>query len=94
MSVSQIDELCRDWLREHYDNKLASEYTTYSLVIPTCNSPELNGALEDLRKELRSAFGPKQSFENTDYHEARKRLGLSDKRTSVPEVFFRAFTKK
>ena len=94
MSVSQIDELCQDWLRKNYDEEIASQYTKYLLVIPTCNSPELNDALEDLKKELRSYFGPEQSFGNTDYHEARKRLGLPDKGTPVPDVFFRAFTKK
>jgi hypothetical protein len=94
MNVSQIDELCQDWLRKNYDEKVASEYTIYSLVIPTCNSPGLNEALEDLKRELRSSFGPKQSFGNIDYHEARKRLGLPDKRTPVPGVFFRAFAKK
>lgn len=93
MSGSQIDRLCRDWLRENYGEAIASEYTTYSLVIPMWNSPDLNDALEDLKLELCLSFGPEQSFGATDYYEARERLGLPDARTPVPDVFVRAFAR-
>ena len=94
MSGGQTDKLCRDWLRENYSEEIVSEYTIYSLVIPMWNSPDLNDALEDLKLELCLAFGPEQSFETTDYYEARERLGLADERTPVPDVFVRAFTTK
>ena len=93
MSGSQIDGLCQEWLRENYGKAIASEYTTYSLVIPMWNSPELNDALEDLRLELCLSFGPEQSFGATDYYEAREKLGLPDDRTPVPDVFIRAFAR-
>jgi len=94
MSGSQIDRLCRDWLREDYGEAIASEYTTYSLVIPMWNPADLNDALEDLRLELCLAFGPEQSFGSTDYYEAREKLELPDDRTPVPDVFARAFATK
>jgi hypothetical protein len=94
VSGGQIDKLCRDWLRENCDEEIASEYTTYSLVIPMWNSPDLNNALEDLRLELCLAFGPEQSFGSTDYYEAREKLGLPDSKTRVPDVFIRAFITK
>ena len=94
MSGGQIDTLCRDWLRENYGEEIVSEYTIYSLVIPMWNSPDLNGALEDLKLELCLAFGPEQSFGTTDYYEAREKLGLADERTPVPDVFVRAFATK
>ena len=94
MDGGQIDRLCRDWLRENYGEEIASEYTTYSLVIPMWNPAELNDALEDLRLELCLAFGPKQSFGNTDYYEAREKLGLLNDRIPVPDVFVRAFATK
>ena len=93
MSSSQIDRLCQDWLRENYGVEIASQYTTYSLVIPMWNSPDLNNALEDLRLRLCFAFGPEQSFGTTDYYEAREKLGLPDDRTPVPDVFVRAFAR-
>ena len=93
MSGSQIDGLCQDWLRENYGEAIASEYTTYSLVIPMWNSPDLNDALEDLKLELCLSFGPEQSFGTTDYYEAREKLGLPDDRTPVPDVFVRAFAR-
>jgi len=93
MSGSQIDRLCQDWLRENYGEAIASEYTTYSLVIPMCNSPGLNDALEDLKLELCLSFGPEQSFGATDYYEAREELGLPDDRTPVPDVFVTAFAR-
>jgi len=94
MSGSQIDRLCHDWLRENYGEAIASEYTTYSLVIPMWNSPDLNDALEDLRLMLRLSFGPEQSFGTIDYHEAREKLGLPDDRIPVPDMFVRAFVRK
>lgn len=93
MSGSQIDGLCQDWLRENYGEAIASEYTTYSLVIPMWNSPDLNDALEYLRLMLRLAFGPEQPFGTTDYYEAREKLGLSDDRTLVPDAFIKAFAR-
>ena len=94
MSGSQIDRLCQDWLRENYGETIESEYTTYSLVIPMWNSPNLNNALEDLKLELCLSFGPEQSFGDTDYYEARKKLGLPDGRVPVPDVFISAFVIK
>jgi len=94
MSGSQIDRLYRDWLREKYGEAVASEYTTYSLVIPMWNSPDLNDALEDLNLELCLSFGPEQSFGTTDYYEAREKLGLPDDRAPVPDVFVSAFATK
>jgi hypothetical protein len=91
VSGSQIDALCREWLRENCGEEIASEYTTYSLVIPMWNSAVLNSALEDLRLELCLSFGPEQSFGSIDYYEAREKLGLLDDKTPVPDVFVRAF---
>jgi hypothetical protein len=90
LSGSQIDELCREWLRENCGEELASEYTIYSPVIPMWNSAVLNDALEDLRLELCLSFGPEQSFGSTNYYEAREKLGLLNGKTPVPEVFIRA----
>jgi hypothetical protein len=94
MSGGQIDRLCREWLRENYGESIASEYTTYSLVIPMWNPADLNDALEDLRMELCLSFGPEQSFGSTDYYEAREKLGLSGGWTPIPDVFIRAFATK
>jgi len=94
VSGSQIDKLCRDWLRETYCDEIMSEYTIFSLVIPMWNSADLNNALEDLKLELCLSFGPEQSFGSTDYYEAREKLGLLDGKTPVPDVFIRAFTSK
>jgi len=91
MSGSQIDRLCQDWIRENYGEVMASEYTTYSLVVTMWNSTDLNDELEDLRLELCLSFGPEQSFGATDYYEAREKLGLPDDRTPVPDVFVTAF---
>jgi len=93
MSGSQIDVLCRDWLRENYGEAIVSEYTTYSLAIPTWNPADLNHALEDLKLELCLSFGPEQSLGATDYYEAREKLGLPDERTPVPGVFVKAFAR-
>jgi len=87
VSGGQIDRLCQDWLRENYGEAIASQYTTYSLVIPMWNSPDLNDALEDLRLKLCLTFGPEQSFGSTNYYEAREKLGLSGGRTPIPDVF-------
>jgi len=94
MSSGQIDKLCREWLRENYGDKIASEYTALSLVISMWNPAELNEALEDLMLELCLSFGLEQSFAATDYFEARDKLGLPDDRTPVPEVFIKAFATK
>jgi len=94
MDSGQIDRLCRDWLQEKYGEAVASEYTTYSLVIPMGNPADLNDAFEDLRLELCLSFGPEQSFGSTDYYEAREKLGLPDDRATVPDVFVRAFATK
>jgi hypothetical protein len=94
MSGGQIDKLCREWLRENYGEEIASEYTTYSLVIPMWNPADLNNALEDLRLELCLPFGPEQSFGSTDHYEAREKLGLSGGRTPIPDVFVRTFATK
>ena len=91
MNGNQIDELCQEWLRKNCGEEIASEYTTYSLVIPVWNSLVLNNALEDLRLELCLSFGPEQSFGSTDYYEAREKLGLIDGKTPVPDVFIGAF---
>jgi len=93
VSGSQIDRLCHDWLRENYGEEIASEYTTYSLVIPMWNFPDLNDALEDLQLELTLSFGPEQTFGATDYYKAREKLGMSDDKTPVPDVFVRAFMR-
>jgi len=66
------------WLNENYVEEIASEYATYSLMIPAWNSPELNNALEDLRLCL--AFGPQQPFGASTYYEDRGKLGLPDDR--------------
>ena len=94
MSGGQIDKLCWEWLRENYGEEIASEYTTYSPVIPIWNPAELNDALEDLRLKLCLTFGPEQSFGRTDYYEAREKLGLSVGRTPIPDVFVRALATK
>ena len=91
MSGIQIDRLCQDWLQENYSQEITSEYMRYSLVVPTWNSVELNGALQDLKLMLCLAFGPEQSFGSTDYYEAREKLGLPDDRTPIPDVFIRTF---
>lgn len=91
MSGCQIDMLCRDWLHENYGKEMASQYTIYSLVMPQWNSAELSEALEALRLVLCHAFGPEQSFGNTDYYRAREKLGLPGDTILIPDVFIRAF---
>ncbi|MBC8512717.1 MAG: hypothetical protein H8D32_07045 [Dehalococcoidia bacterium] len=91
MKSGQIDQLCIDWLRENYGEELALEYQGCSLVIPASNSYELNRALGTLRQVLCIAFRPEESFGTTDYHEARKKLGLPEDQIRVPDVFVRAF---
>ena len=93
MSGRQIDRLCHDWICENYGEQIASEYASYSLVMPVRNSDDLNHALEDLGLMLCLAFGPEKSFGTTDYYEAREKLGLPDGRIPVPDVFVRAFTR-
>ena len=91
MDGSQIDKLCRDWLRENYGQEIASGYSEYSLMAPELNSTELNDALNDLLYRLSLAFGPGESFGSTNYIKARKKLELPDDRSHVPDVFIEAF---
>lgn len=91
MKSGQIDKICSDWLKDNYGDELASDYRHYSLVITMWNTSELNEALEALRQVLCIAFGPAESFGNTDYHEAREKLGLPEDRVSIPDVFIEAF---
>jgi hypothetical protein len=91
MSSGQIDMLCWDWLRENYGERIASQYTPYSLLVPRWNADDLNDALDKLIGALSFAFGPEQSFRGTDYYEARAKLELADHPTRVPDVFIRAF---
>jgi hypothetical protein len=49
---SQIDKHWQEWLRENYGVTIASEFTTYSLVITMWNYPELNNALEDFKRTM------------------------------------------
>jgi len=74
VSGGQIDKLCRDSLCENYGEEIASEYTTYSLMIPAWTG--FNNALGDLRLRLCLAFGPQQSAGISDYYEVRGELGL------------------
>jgi len=92
MSSHQIDRLCSDWLRENYGEETASKYGACSLVIPMWNDSDLNDGLETLRQVLCIAFGPDESFGSTDYHEARRKLGLGEDGCRVPDVFIKAFT--
>lgn len=62
MKSEQIDQLCRDWLIENYEDEIASEYMVYSLVIPSFNSKQLNDALEELRLILCNIYGQERSF--------------------------------
>ena len=87
MNGDQIDRLCRNWLAENCGEEIASEYTSYSLIIPTRNTPGLNDGLETQRQILCIAFGSDESFGTTDYHEARKRLRMREERVQIPEVF-------
>jgi hypothetical protein len=91
MTDDKIDRLCLDWLRQNHGEEVASEYKSYSLLIPAFNSADLNGALEELIQTLYLLCGTGQSFGSTDYYEARERLGLPGDKTPVPEVFIRAF---
>ena len=93
MTSSQVDRLCNDWLKENCGTELAANYSTQSLVIPMWNAPELNEALETLRQVLCIAFGVDETFGTTDYHEARRKLGLPDNRVPIPEVFIKAFAE-
>jgi len=88
----QIDKLCTDWISENCSEEIASQYRPHSLAIPMLNSPELNNALEALREALCKTFGSDESFETTDYHEARRKLGLPGDEVLIPEVFIKAFT--
>lgn len=91
MKDGQIDKLCLDWLKKNYGDEVASDYRHYSLVIAVWNTTELNEALEALKQELCTTFGPAGSFGNVDYHEAREKLGLPQDSTPIPDVFIEAF---
>ena len=91
MTSAQIDKLCTDWLRENCGEEVASGYRPLSLVIPMWNTRELNDALDTLRQVLSIAFGPDESFGTTDYHEARRKLGVPGDSIQIPEVFIKAF---
>jgi len=91
MRGGEVDKLCRDWLSENYGEELASEYTSYSLVIPMWNTLELNDALETLRRVLCLALSSEESFGTADYHEARRKLSLPDDSIPIPDVFVKAF---
>ena len=91
MYGKQVDRICIDWLMENYGEGLATEYQPTSLLIPTWNSSELNEALDNLLQALRIAFGPDESFGTVDYYEVRRKLKLSDDRTTIPEAFLKAF---
>jgi len=91
MRGGEVDKLCRDWLGENYGEEIASEYTSYSLVIPAWNTFRLSDALEALRQVLCLAFGSEESFGTTDYYEARRKLSLPDDRIPIPDVFVKAF---
>ena len=91
MTGCQIDELCIDWLRDNYGERMAVRYRSNSLVIPMWNPPALNDALEELKVVLSIAFGSGESFGSIDYHQARRRLGLSESLIPIPEVFIKAF---
>jgi hypothetical protein len=91
MTDGSIDRLCRDWLCQNYGEEIASEYKSYSLLITSFNSADLNDALDELIQTLYLIYGPEQSFGSTDYYESRERLGLPSDKTSVPDVFVRAF---
>lgn len=91
MKGGQIDRLCSDWLEENYGDEVASDYRHYSLVINVWNTAELNEALEALRQVLCITFGSDESFGTTDYHEARRKLGLPDDEVVIPGVFLEAF---
>ena len=93
MKSRQIDKLCIDWLKENYGEELASKYKCHSLLIDVFNSLELNEALESLTQVLRIAFGPDRSFGTTDYHEARRRIGLHEDVDMIPEAFIKAFSE-
>jgi len=91
MTGIQVDTMCRDWIELNYGGVMASRYTRYSLVMPTYNDDELNEALDDLIEVLCILFGPDETFESTDYYEARARLGLSIDKSPIPDVYLKVF---
>jgi hypothetical protein len=93
MSAHQIDRLCTDWLTENCGREVSSKYMPWSLVIPILNTPDLNVGLETLRQVLCIAFGADESFGTTDYHEARRKVGLLEDTCRIPDVFIKAFTR-
>ena len=55
------------------------------------NPPDLNEALDTLRRLLGMAFGADESFGNTEYSEAKRKLRLPEERVQIPEAFIKAF---
>jgi len=92
MTGIQVDALCRDWIEQNYGLELAHSYKDYSLVIPDWNNDELNEALENFRQIMCIAFGPDESFEATDYNEARDKLNLPGGRAQIPEAYLEVFS--
>jgi hypothetical protein len=92
MTGSQVDTLCKDWIEQNYGVVLASKYMRYSLVMPIWNDAELNEALENFRQILCILFGPDESFETTDYHEAKSKLGLPASEPRIPDAFLEIVT--
>jgi hypothetical protein len=93
MRSRQINQLCVDWLTKNYGEEFALEYQGYSLVIPAVDSYELNEGLDTLGQVLCIAFGPGESSGTTDYHDARKKLGLPEDQIRVPDVFVRPLSE-
>jgi hypothetical protein len=91
LTSGEIDRFCHDWLGANCGREVASQYTAHSLVLPQCNSTELNEALGTLRLSLCVAFGPDECFGSVDYMSARQKLRLDDHLMTVPEVFAKAF---
>lgn len=91
MSSVEVDRLCVDWLDENRGEAVAHQYTSYALLLPRWNPPELNDALESLRQVLCLVFGPDESFGTTNYQEARRKLHLRQDRLPLPKAFVKAF---
>lgn len=87
MKSDEIDRLVKDWLIENYPQDIADQYESQSLLTPTLNPPQLNGAIDDMLERLSRLFGAEASFMTTDYQDARAALALPDDRTPIPDVF-------
>ena len=93
MTGKQVDNLCRAWIEQNNGFELARRYTGYSLVMPGWNDDELTEALENLRQVLCIAFGPDESFETTDYYEARAKLKLPERQSQIPQAYFEVISQ-